>query len=191
MLCSAAWTEIPEFVWSWPSLVPSLVAPPPPPHSPCRWFSVDPRQVLHLHWPSCVVSISSALRCSSRAVTVQMSLGRSDFLRISGRSRRWSFWIWKEGRKGKTHIKLNWCPVAEKTVLACRCTVEGDVTGTVMTVDAYICFPDLCGFLLYRLLERTDVVQQGAVCLHVHWAVRANRVDVHQELLEPEERRGG
>lgn len=44
------------------------------------------------HWPS-GVSMSSARRCSSKAVTVQMSRGSSDFLRISGRSRRCSFWI--------------------------------------------------------------------------------------------------
>lgn len=50
--------------------------------------------VLARYWPSCVVNISSALRCNSKAVTVQMSLGSSDFLRISGRSLRWSFWIW-------------------------------------------------------------------------------------------------
>lgn len=50
--------------------------------------------------------------------------------------------------------------------------------------DAYVGFPDLCGFLLYRFLERADVVQQGAVRLHVHRTVRADRVDVHQELLE-------
>lgn len=49
---------------------------------------------------------------------------------------------------------------------------------------AYICFPDLRGFLLYRFLERTNVVQRGAVRLHVRWTIQADRVDVHQELLE-------
>lgn len=44
--------------------------------------------VVASYWPSCVVNISSALRCNSKAVTVQMSLGSSDFLRISGRSLR-------------------------------------------------------------------------------------------------------
>lgn len=52
------------------------------------------------YWPSCVVNISSALRCNSKAVTVQMSLGSSDFLRISGRSLRWSFWIWRQQQDG-------------------------------------------------------------------------------------------
>lgn len=65
----------------------------------CCWHSVD--VPLTVQGPSCVVSISSALRCSSRAVTVQMSLGRSDFRLMRGRSRRWSFWIWGGGGGGE------------------------------------------------------------------------------------------
>lgn len=50
--------------------------------------------------------------------------------------------------------------------------------------DAYICFPDLRGFLLYRFLERTDIVQKGAVRVHVHRTIQAGRVDVHKKLLK-------
>lgn len=53
--------------------------------------------------------------------------------------------------------------------------------------DAYICFPDLRCFLLYRFLERTDVVQKRAIRLHVHRTIRADRVDIHEELLRQRE----
>lgn len=109
------------------------------------------------------VSMSSARRCSSKAVTVQMSLGSSDFLRISGRSRRCSFWIWTRGERFKQ-------------------TAQRRETSTHSSGSALPGPPDLCGFFLYGFLQHVDVAKRGPVCLHVHRSVWTRRVVVHQKL---------